>query len=132
MIGIRKRLNTPVVRYCKSRHSPVSGPPDNILYIRHSVQITHLGMAVKLHPLNQTVIHPLLGKVLALLYTHHRADGQLSVKLVNGGHPLQLDKASLYHCLVDIVQHFLSHKQLHGNRIRKIRHIKNKDRLSTL
>ena len=51
-------------------------------------------MAVELHALYRGVIHPLGGKVLALLNAHDGTDSQLTVKLVDGRDSLDLDEVS--------------------------------------
>ena len=106
------------------RHPPLLCPLDNILYLRDAVHIAHLGVAVELHPLFQAGIHPLAGKILALFYAHHRSQGQLMVKAVDGGNAADLDEASLHHRLVHILHHLLTGKQFYGNGIGKVRHIK--------
>ena len=74
--------------------SPFHGPLYNILDIRNSVHITHLGVTVKLHPLLGTVVHTHRPEIGRLLNSDDRTDGQITVKFINGGNALDLNEFS--------------------------------------
>ncbi len=130
MAGVRKCLNAPMVRNGQGRHAPLFCPIHQILHIADPVHIAHFGVAVELHPLDQTVVRPLVREILALFQANHRTDGQLPVKLVNGGHAFQLNKLPLGHGLVNVLQSVLPDKQLHRDGVRKIGDVKDHDGLS--
>ena len=56
MIGIRKGLHNPMIRNGNRRVSPFIGSFYDILGFGYAIHITHLGVAVKLHPLLHTGI----------------------------------------------------------------------------
>ena len=57
MSGVRKSLNIAVIRDGNGRHAPGISPFDNILTLRDTVHITHLGMAVQLNAFYRGVVH---------------------------------------------------------------------------
>ena len=63
MVGIRKGLHITMVCDGYSLVSPFHGTLYDVLDIRDTIHITHLGMAVKLHTLVRAVVHPDCGKV---------------------------------------------------------------------
>ena len=73
VISIGKCLDAAVVRHRDGGHAPLLGPFDDILHLGNPVHVAHLGMAVKLHPLFQAVVHALAGKILRLLDSHNGA-----------------------------------------------------------
>ena len=73
MVGVRKGLDTAVIRHCDGVHAPFFCPLDNILHFGNAVHIAHLCMAVKLHTLYRTVVHALSREILALLDSHNRS-----------------------------------------------------------
>ena len=101
--GLGKCLDTAVIRHCQRRHSPFLGAFDDIRHIRNTIHIAHLRMAVELNPLYQAVIIALARKILTFLDAYYRSDGQLTVKLIDGGHPPQFNEILLHYCLVDIL-----------------------------
>ena len=73
MAGIRECLDTAMIRHSYCRHPPLLGPLDNTLYLGDSVHITHLCMAMELHPFFKAVVHALAGKILCFFDAHNRA-----------------------------------------------------------
>ena len=57
MSGVRKSLNIAVIRDGNGRHAPGISPFDNVLTLRDTVHITHLGMAVQLNAFYRGVVH---------------------------------------------------------------------------
>ena len=57
MVGVRKGLDTAVIRHCDGVHAPFFCPLDNILHFGNAVHIAHLCMAVQLHALFLRIIH---------------------------------------------------------------------------
>ena len=95
MIGVRERLDNAVVGDCQRLVSPGNGGADEILHIGHAVHVAHLRVAVQLHPFLGAGVHPPHPEIRDLLDAHHRTDGQLTVKFINGGDTLQLNEATL-------------------------------------
>ena len=129
VVGLRESLHHTVVCNSNGPVSPLIGPFNDGLRIRHTVHVTHLGMAVKLHPLLRAGVCPGTGKGGNLLDSHHTSDGQLTVIPVNGGHTLQFQKGFLLHALQDLTHLVISGEHLHCDGIRKIRDGKNDDGL---
>ncbi len=92
MVGIRKGLDTAVIRYRHRVHSPLFGPLNEVLYLGNAVHIAHLGMAVQFHTLDRSIVHAFRRKILAFFNTHNRTDGQLPVETVDVRHAFQPDK----------------------------------------
>ena len=129
MIGVRKCLHHPVIRNGDGFMAPVMGPSHNILYLRNSVHVAHLGVTVEFHPLLRRRVLPGLGKIRDLTDTGHRSDGQLPVEFIDGGHAFQLDKSSGTDLRQNIRQLIVADEHLHHNGIGKIRHRKHDDGL---
>ena len=96
MIGIRERLNYSVICNRNCPMSPIVCTFHNIFYLRHAIHITHFCMAMKLYTLHRTCVHSCRHKVRYLFNACHRADGQLSIKLVDRCHALDLQKRSFF------------------------------------
>ena len=77
-------------------------------------------MTVKFHSLLIRIVHTVSGKICDLLDSHHRADGQLMIKPVKGGHTFDLHKGSGFELASDILQELIFHKHFHMDGIRKI------------
>ena len=92
MVRVRERLDTAVIRDCQCRHPPLFRPFYEVLHLGDTIHITHLRMAVELHPLHRGIIHALGGEIFTLPDTHNGTDGQLTVKLVDGRNSLDLDE----------------------------------------
>ena len=69
MVSIRERLYISMVRNCNCLMSPFHGAFDNILDIRNTIHIAHLGMAMQLHTLINARIHANRCKIGAFFNT---------------------------------------------------------------
>ena len=127
VICIREGLHDSMICNGNSRMAPFIGPLYNILRFRYPVHIAHLGMAVQLHSFMGAVIASGGCKIRDLLYSCKGADSQLVVKLINGGHTLQLYKGSHLDPFLKLSHLIIVGKQLYGHGICKIRHIKHED-----
>ena len=130
MICVWEGLNTAVVRHSHCRHPPLLCPFNDALDLRDAVHITHLRMAVELHPLFQAGVHTLTGKVLALFDTYDGSQGQLAVKFVNGGNALDLDEHSHINGCLDLVKDLRADEHFHCDGVCKVCHVKGQDEFS--
>ena len=97
MEHIRKCMNNTMISNRNRRMSPLVCTFDNIDNIRYTVHITHLGMAVKLHPFIGRIVHPPGGKIIDFLDDKSAsADCQFMIKTVYGYVTLDFDKGSLF------------------------------------
>ncbi len=131
MIGIGKCLYTAVIGNSNCRHPPCLCPLNNGLNLGHPVHITHLRVTVQFHALFQAVIHPFAGKILAFFYPYDTAKRQFMIEFINGRHAPDFYKTALNNSLVHVLHGILAHKKFNGNRIRKIRNIKDNNGLFT-
>ena len=130
VVRVRECLDAAMVCDSHCGHAPFLCPLDDALHIGDPVHITHLGVAVELHPLFQAVVHSAAGKVLPFLDAHNGAKGQLPVEFVNGGHTLNLQK----HAHIDdgfyLLKKLRPDKHFRGDGVRVVRHIEGQDKLA--
>ena len=107
MICIWERLTDTMIRDCYRRHSPFRGLFYDIRYLRNSIHIAHLGMAVKLHSLYIRIVHSLSCKIRYLFNPAHRAYSYLLAPAVHRNNTLNFDKGSILYVSLYLIKVFL-------------------------
>ena len=95
----------------------------NIFYLRYSIHIAHFGMTVKLYTLLWPGIHTSGAEITDFLDSYYRADGQLTVKTINGSDTFQLHKSTFFQILCQLRYLFRCKENLHRNGICEVRNI---------
>ncbi len=129
MVGVRKCLYIPMVRYGNRLMPPFLGALDDGLDLRHAVHIAHFRMAMELHPFLGAAVHTGAGKIRDFLNPIDGTNRQLPIKAVNRCHALDFEERPLLDSCCKLFYMLIPGKHLHHNRIRKIRHREHKDGL---
>ena len=94
MIGNWECLYHAVVCDCDRLVSPFMGTLQNINYLRDTVHIAHLCMAVKLHTFLRRSIHSGFCEITDLADSGYRTDCQFSVKFIDRCYTLDFQKSA--------------------------------------
>ena len=95
--------------------------------VRNSIHITHLRMAVQFHSLHRGVIASSLTKIPDSLNSPYRRDRQIPVKGVNRRLAFNFQEGTFCKFWFQVRHLIVFHKDLHGNRICKIRYLKDEN-----
>ena len=124
MVCLRKRLYHSMIRNSNGRMAPLIRTLYQYTGIRHTVHITHLGMAMQFYALFRIIVQTRGSEICYFFNTGKRTNGNLMVELVNGRHTFQFEESSFFHSSADFSHLFIMQEYLYGNRICKIRNIK--------
>ena len=117
-----KGLDNPVIGYGYRFHSPFPCTVDYIRNIGHSVHITHLRMAVKLHTLYRFVVHSFGSEVTGFLDAVYVPEGEYSVIFIDAGGAFYQHELSVAYIIKKPLLLILSGKQFYIYRIGKVSH----------
>ncbi len=123
MVGIREALHHAVVRDGDGPMAPPVGPLHDVLGLRDTVEVAHLGMAVQLHPFMGGSVGADLDEIRYLLDAGEGAYGELMVEFVQGGHALELHEGAGLQASQKLLHEFRLGEELHGHGVREVRHI---------
>ena len=129
MVGYSKGLNNTVISDGDTWHAPFVGLLYNVFYLRNTIHITHLGMAVKFNTLYISSIYSFTCKVRYLLDSYNRLDRQLMVKLIHSCYTFELKKCTRLDILGDIRYIFSLNEHLDCYGICKVSNIEDKNTL---
>ena len=114
MVGIREALHHAVVRDGDGPMAPPVGPLHDVLGLRDTVEVAHLGMAVQLHPFMGGSVGADLDEIGYLLDACEGAYGELMVEFVQGGHALELHEGAGLQASQKLLDEFRLGEELHG------------------